>query len=413
MASTYSTSLQLQLIANGEQSGVWGTTTNTNWNLIEQAVTGVQAITMSNANYTLSVLNGVSDEARNMVLVVGGSNSAVRQIIAPLVNKVYVVFNNTSGGYAITIGGSSGTLATVPNGASVLVYCDGVNFYSGITGSSGNFSVSGNLNIAGSTTSTGTLTATNNFAAGGANLQVYPTAAFTASISGTTLTVTAVASGTLFVGQYITGSGVTANTKITALGTGAGGTGTYTVNNSQSIGSISFTGTAGVLAPTIANTTDSSYNVATTAYVQAIAGGLGSMSTQNSSSVAITGGTIDNVTTSGSSTSAATGLGYLGLPQDTQSSGYTLVLADAGKHVYYTGGAATLTVPVNASVAFPVGTAITIVNNGSGSLTISSSATLNWAGTSNTGSRTLATKGLATILKVATDTWFISGVGVT
>ena len=54
MASTYSTSLQIQLIANGEQSGVWGTTTNTNWNLIEQAVAGVQSITMINANYTLT-----------------------------------------------------------------------------------------------------------------------------------------------------------------------------------------------------------------------------------------------------------------------------------------------------------------------------------------------------------------------
>ena len=64
MASTYSTSLQIQLIGNGEQSGVWGTTTNTNWNLIEQAVAGVLTINMANADYTLSNLNGVSDEAR-------------------------------------------------------------------------------------------------------------------------------------------------------------------------------------------------------------------------------------------------------------------------------------------------------------------------------------------------------------
>ena len=103
MASTYSTSLKIQLIGTGEQSGVWGTTTNTNWNLIEQAVAGVQPITMINADYTLTDLNGVSDEARNAVLVVGGTNSAIRKIVAPLVNKTYVVFNNTSGGYAITI----------------------------------------------------------------------------------------------------------------------------------------------------------------------------------------------------------------------------------------------------------------------------------------------------------------------
>jgi hypothetical protein len=62
-------------------------------------------------------------------------------------------------------------------------------------------------------------------------------AAYTASISGTTMTVTAVASGTLVVGLQVSGTGVTAGTKITALGTGAGGTGTYTVNNSQTVGS--------------------------------------------------------------------------------------------------------------------------------------------------------------------------------
>ena len=138
MSSTYSTSLQIQLIATGEQSGVWGAGTNTNWNLIEQAVAGVQAITMTNADYTLSVLNGVSDEARNAVLVVNGTNSDIRKIIAPLVSKVYVVYNNTTGGYAITIGGSTGSTVSIPNGVSTLVYCDGTNFYQGISGTSGN-----------------------------------------------------------------------------------------------------------------------------------------------------------------------------------------------------------------------------------------------------------------------------------
>ena len=118
MASTYSTSLQLQLIATGEQSGIWGTNTNINWNLIEQAVAGVQTITMSNADYTLTVLNGTADEARNMVLFVGGTNGAVRQIIAPLVPKIYIVYNNTSGG-----SGNNGAKDIIlqPIGGSVLV----------------------------------------------------------------------------------------------------------------------------------------------------------------------------------------------------------------------------------------------------------------------------------------------------
>jgi len=67
------------------------------------------------------------------------------------------------------------------------------------------------------------------------------TTAFTASISTTTMTVTAVASGTIAVGQVIAGTGVTAGTTITALGTGTGGVGTYTVNVSQTVTSTAIT----------------------------------------------------------------------------------------------------------------------------------------------------------------------------
>jgi len=74
-----------------------------------------------------------------------------------------------------------------------------------------------------------------------ASSQMYtssPGAVVTAAISGTTLTVASVASGTLYVGQTIQGAGITTQTIITALGTGTGGAGTYTVNNSQTIASI-------------------------------------------------------------------------------------------------------------------------------------------------------------------------------
>jgi len=66
-------------------------------------------------------------------------------------------------------------------------------------------------------------------------------AVVTGSISGTTLTVSAVASGTLAVGQTISGTGITAGTTITALGTGTGGTGTYTVSASQTVSSTTIT----------------------------------------------------------------------------------------------------------------------------------------------------------------------------
>ncbi|MDD2885286.1 MAG: head decoration protein [Dechloromonas sp.] len=68
-------------------------------------------------------------------------------------------------------------------------------------------------------------------------------ASVTGAISGTTLTVTAVGSGTLAVGQILSGSGVTAGTMITALGTGNGGTGTYTVSEDQTAASTTITAT--------------------------------------------------------------------------------------------------------------------------------------------------------------------------
>jgi hypothetical protein len=129
MASTYSPSLKITLPGDGDQSGIWGQTTNTNLGtLIEQAITGVVSITMSNANYTLSNFNGVSDEARNAVLVVSGANSAVRDVIPPVVEKLYTVVNNTSGGFAIRVIGASGTGVSIPPGITTLVYCDGTNF---------------------------------------------------------------------------------------------------------------------------------------------------------------------------------------------------------------------------------------------------------------------------------------------
>jgi hypothetical protein len=130
MSSTYSTTLRIELIGNGDQSGTWGDTTNTNLgDLIEAAITGVQAITMSDANYTMTAYNGLPDESRNAVLVVSGTNTAIRSVIAPSVEKTYLVKNNTTGGYGVTIRTSSGTGVTVASGTTVLVYCDGTEFY--------------------------------------------------------------------------------------------------------------------------------------------------------------------------------------------------------------------------------------------------------------------------------------------
>lgn len=161
--ATYSQSLKLTLLANGEGAGTWGQTTNTNLGtLLEQAITGVQTITMSNANVTLTSTDGTADQARNAVLVVEGTNAAVRDIIAPLANKQYLVVNNTTGGFAINIRASSGFSVSVPNGSSVFVYCDGTNFYSAQPNyTTGNFTVGGNLAVTGTSNLVGTTTVSN------------------------------------------------------------------------------------------------------------------------------------------------------------------------------------------------------------------------------------------------------------
>tara|TARA_R110000868_G_scaffold235838_1_gene489745 strand:+ start:84 stop:1451 length:1368 start_codon:yes stop_codon:yes gene_type:complete len=129
MPSTYSPSLRIELIGAGEQSGTWGTTTNTNLGtLLEQSIAGVQAITMTNANYTLTNFNGVSDEARRAVLVVSGTNAAIRDVIAPLATKSYTIKNSTTGDFAINIRAATGASVSIPNGVTSLVYCDGTNF---------------------------------------------------------------------------------------------------------------------------------------------------------------------------------------------------------------------------------------------------------------------------------------------
>jgi hypothetical protein len=119
-----------------------------------------------------------------------------------------------------------------------------------------------------------------------------------------------------------------------------------------------------------------------------------------------------DVTVTATGTIAADSIGYRGLPQNAQTGAYTLALSDAGKQVSNTTGG--WVIPANASVAFPVGTAIALYNNSGSNQTISiTSDTLRQAGTANTGSRTLAQYGLVTCVKVASTTWVISGAGLT
>jgi len=108
---------------------------------------------------------------------------------------------------------------------------------------------------------------------------------------------------------------------------------------------------------------------------------------------------------------------YLNIPQNSQSANYTLVLTDSWKHIYHPSAdttARTWTIPANSSVAFPIGTAITMINDTSGwNITIAiTTDTLVQAGTWSTWSRTLSANWVATIIKVTATRWIINGSGL-
>lgn len=129
-------------------------------------------------------------------------------------------------------------------------------------------------------------------------------------------------------------------------------------------------------------------------------------------------GTPTSGTLSGCTVDGTDAVGFRNIPQNSQSAAYTLVLADSGKHILHPSAdttARTFTIPANGSVAFPIGTAVTFINqNGAGVVTIAiTTDTMRLAGAGTTGSRTLAANGIATAIKITSTEWIISGTGLT
>jgi hypothetical protein len=128
-------------------------------------------------------------------------------------------------------------------------------------------------------------------------------------------------------------------------------------------------------------------------------------------------GTPSSGTLSSCTVDGTNGVGYINIPQNSQSAAYTLVAADAGKHIFHPStdaNARTFTIPANSSVAYPIGTAISFVNMTSQVVSIAiTTDTMYLAGTGTTGTRSLAQYGTATALKMTSTTWIISGAGLT
>jgi len=321
MPSTYSPDLRIELIANGEKTGTWGTITNDNLGvIIEDAISALASVSVISANQALTAQNGAVDQARCAALSLTTTTAANFAIYVPPVTKLYVVTNPsgyTATVYCSTVIGNTtaaGTGVAIPTGKSVLLRADGTNVVEQLNHVVGAFSIGGNLSVTG-------------------------TATFTGIPSGPTA----------------------------APGT---------------------------------NTTQ----LATTAFVTSTTGSLGTMSTQNANAVAITGGTMSGMT------SIADTIGNVrNLPINSKTATYVLLVTDAGQVVSITTGG--VTIP---SGVFSAGQAVSIYNNSAVAQTITqgSGTTVTLASSGLTGNRTLGGYGLCTVLCIASNTFVITGAGI-
>jgi hypothetical protein len=264
MASTYSPNLRLELIGTGDQQGTWGITTNTNFGtLLEEAIGGYVSVTVTDgADTTLTSSNGAADQSRNMVINLTGALSATRNVICPAIEKLYVVKNATTGSQSVVFKVSGQTGVTIPNGDTYFLYVDGTDarLINGTiaTQNSNNVSITGG-SLSGVTISN-TSVSNSSVVANASSLSVRDS-------DGSNILSIAV------------GSNLTANTILT-LTTGA--TSNRTLDISASNVTVSIAGAA------LIDDADASAQRTTL--------GLGTIATQNSNNVTITGGSISGIT---------------------------------------------------------------------------------------------------------------------
>ena len=126
MPSSYTTNGGIEKIATGEQSGTWGDTTNTNFDILDRITNGVGTIDLSSsaAAHTLQTLDGTLSDGMYKVLVLSGATEACTITVSPNdAQKLYFV-NNTSG-FNCTFVQGSGSSVTIENGNTGIIYCDG------------------------------------------------------------------------------------------------------------------------------------------------------------------------------------------------------------------------------------------------------------------------------------------------
>jgi hypothetical protein len=153
--ATYVNDLRLKEIATGDESGTWGTSTNTNLELIAEAFSyGTEASFGSDADATTTIADGLTDPARSLYFKVtsGVSLTATRTLtLAPNdVSKIWIIENATSGSQSINISQGAGANVTIPNGSVAVVYSDGAGSGAAVVDAFTDLNVSSSLSIGGS-----------------------------------------------------------------------------------------------------------------------------------------------------------------------------------------------------------------------------------------------------------------------
>jgi hypothetical protein len=342
--------------------------------------------------------------------------------------SVQLVYSGTTWNVFAQVGGASGGLIAVTGGGT------GVATLTGYVKGNGTSPFTGVATIPTSDL-TGTIAVANG-GTGATTLTGYVKGSGTSTMTASATIPTSDLTGTLGVANGGTGAttltGIVKGTGTSALTAGTVSltsevTGTLPVANGGT-GVTASTGTTAVVlsnSPTLVTPT---LGAASATSITAALGSVGAPSytftgdtntgiySPAADTLAFVEGGVEalRITSTGGITSAdlVDAVGYKGLPQNSQTASYTLALSDMGKMVNTTTGG--VVIPANASVAFPIGAAISIFNNSASNQTISiTTDTIRLAGTATTGSRTLAQYGLATCVKVAATTWAISGAGVT
>ena len=443
MTTGNTTLLGLALPVEGELDGTWGDVVNDSiTSLVDSAVAGTTTLS-TDADVTLTTTVLAANQARQAIIRWTASNGATtRNITAPAQSKPYIVINAGTGSIVLRGAGPT-TGVTIVAGERCVAAWSGSDFVKVASNAISNL--------------TGTLSAAN----GGTGLTSSGANGNVLTSNGTTWTSAALPAGGL---TYIfTTTPVTATDKQGVLTSTAGGSFTVTLPATPSVGAqvvIADAGNSwgtnnltvarngstivGLAENLVCDITGASVQFVydgTTWEVYAQIGGQGGSvvtltGTQTLTNKTIAFGsntltdvagttatqTLTNKTISGADNTltvdGTNAVGFRIIPQNSQSTAYTAVLADSGKQIFHPSAdttARTFTIPANSSVAYPIGTALSFINqNGAGVVTIAiTSDTMRLAGAGTTGSRTLAANGVATAIKLTSTEWIISGTGLT